>query len=170
VNLSVAGLDDTLPAYVADIALHAGVPADAIVVEVTETVLSNRGEGHSAVLRALSELGCNVTMDDFGTGYSSLSHLKRFPVDGIKIDREFIWDLDGEARAARIAGAVVRLGQDLGVHVVAEGIETMSQLQALRALGCPFGQGYLFARPLSADDLTAFLGRGIDVPLPRASS
>jgi EAL domain-containing protein (putative c-di-GMP-specific phosphodiesterase class I) len=167
VNLSVPDLEPDLPGFVAGLLRQHGVPANALIIELTETVLSSAGCGHGAVLRGLADLGCDVTMDDFGTGYSSLSHLRRFPVDGIKIDREFVWDLDGAAHGARVAASLVRFGLDLGVHVVAEGIETVSQLHALRELGCPFGQGYLFARPLSAADVTAFLTRTPVVPLPR---
>jgi EAL domain-containing protein (putative c-di-GMP-specific phosphodiesterase class I) len=139
-----------------------------VVLEVTETVLSAIGSGHEDVLQAVDELGCNVTMDDFGTGYSSLSHLARFPIDGIKIDRRFVWEIGTGGRGGLVAAALVRLGRDLGLHVVAEGVETPEQLAVLQEAGCPFAQGYLFSRPLSADDLTAFLvqsRRG--VPLPR---
>ncbi len=169
VNVSAAGLDAGVADHVAALSQQHGVPTNAIVVELTETALSQAGHGHAAALRGLNALGCNVTMDDFGTGYSSLSHLRRFPVNGIKIDRTFVVDLDGGPVAARLAAALVRFGLDLGVHVVAEGIETPSQLSALRALGCPFGQGYLFSRPVPAAEFTAFLiARGAVVPLPRS--
>jgi len=169
VNLSVAGLhDETLPRYVEQTCAEAGLPGNALVLEMTETVLSEPGTGHEAVLRALAELGCNITMDDFGTGYSSLTHLRRFPVAGIKVDRTFVWDLDGGGDEARLAPALVRFGRDLGVHVVAEGIETESQLAALRAADCPFGQGFLLARPLSPADLLAVLRSETTlIPAPR---
>src|SRR4051812_2714300 len=169
VNFSVAGLSKPgLVDFIADTCSAAGLPCDALVVEVTETVLS-AAEDHEAVLRAIDELGCNVTMDDFGTGYSSLSHLTRFPISGIKIDRRFVWELGAGGLGGLVATALVRLGHDLGLHVVAEGVETPEQLEALRAAGCPFAQGYLISRPLPAQELTAFLlasRRG--VPLPRA--
>ena len=170
INLSVPDLGPELPGLVASMAARHGVPTDAIVVELTETVLSSSGVGHGSVLAGLSALGCNVTMDDFGTGYSSLSHLRRFPVSGIKIDREFVWDLDGDVRLSRIARSLIRFGLDLGIHVVAEGVETAAQLQALRDVGCPFAQGYLFARPLPADELTTLLTQTVSVPLPRVAS
>ncbi|MEO6205695.1 MAG: EAL domain-containing protein [Mycobacteriales bacterium] len=170
VNVSAAGLHPRLADHVAELSQRHGVPTNAIVVELTETALSVPGQGHGAVLRALSALDCNVTLDDFGTGYSALADLRRFPVNGIKIDRTFVADLDSGPVAARLAGALVRFGLDLGVHVVAEGIETPSQLAALQALGCPFGQGYLIARPLPPAAFTTFLlSRGSVVPLQRSA-
>ncbi len=169
VNISVAGLADPgLAERVRSTCASAGLPCNALVLEVTETVLSQPGCGHEETLREIAALGCNVTMDDFGTGYSSLEHLARFPVAGIKIDRRFVWDIGGPGRSGLIPAALVRLGRDLGVHVVAEGVETPEQLAALQVAGCPFAQGYLISRPLPADELAAFLvtsGRG--VPLPR---
>jgi EAL domain-containing protein (putative c-di-GMP-specific phosphodiesterase class I) len=167
VNFSVAGLSDHLVDVITASCDAAGLPYDALVVEVTETVLSSSDQ-HDEVLRAIDALGCNVTMDDFGTGYSSLSHLTRFPISGIKIDRRFVADLGTSGLGGLVALALVRLGKDLGLHVVAEGVETAEQLSALEYAGCPFAQGYLISRPVPADDLTAFLRasrRG--VPLPR---
>jgi EAL domain-containing protein (putative c-di-GMP-specific phosphodiesterase class I) len=160
VNLSAAGLHPELPAYVEQLCAGAGLPRNALVLELTETVLSDADAEHEQVLRQLHNLGCNVTMDDFGTGYSSLSHLVRFPVDGIKIDREFVWEIDSGGRGAVVARALVALGADLGVHVVAEGVETPAQLAELIDAGCPFAQGYLFSPPLPADELLDFLRRG----------
>jgi EAL domain-containing protein (putative c-di-GMP-specific phosphodiesterase class I) len=145
-----------------------GLSEDGLVDHIAETVLSAE-EDHETVLRAIDDLGCNVTMDDFGTGYSSLSHLTRFPISGIKIDRRFVADLGTRGLGGLVALALVRLGADLGLHVVAEGVETAEQLAALEFAGCPFAQGYLISRPIPAEELTAFLvstRRG--VPLPRA--
>jgi EAL domain-containing protein (putative c-di-GMP-specific phosphodiesterase class I) len=170
VNLSIGGLAESgLPEYVRTTCDRAGLPCDALVLEITETMLSAAGSGHEDVLLALGALGCNVTMDDFGTGYSSLSHLASFPIDGIKVDRRFIWAIGTAGRAGLVASALVRLGLDLGLNVVAEGVETPEQLAALQQAGCPSAQGYLFCKPLPAEELTAFLldsRRG--VPLPRA--
>jgi EAL domain-containing protein (putative c-di-GMP-specific phosphodiesterase class I) len=169
VNVSVATLSEpSLVDFVRTTCQDAGLPLDALVVEVTETVLSTPGSGHEEVLRGIDALGCNVTMDDFGTGYSSLAHLSRFPVDGIKIDRRFVWDIGTPGRGGRVPAALVRLGLDLDMHVVAEGVETHEQLLALQAAGCPFAQGYLFSKPLPADELTAYLqATAARVPLPR---
>ena len=169
VNMSVAGLSEQgLVEFIAQTCASEGLPPDALVVEITETVLSAEDD-HEGVLRAIDELGCSVTMDDFGTGYSSLSHLASFPISGIKIDRRFVGDLGTRGLGGLVALALVRLGADLGLHVVAEGVETPEQLSALEFAGCPFAQGYLISRPVPADELTAFLHasrRG--VPLPRA--
>jgi EAL domain-containing protein (putative c-di-GMP-specific phosphodiesterase class I) len=175
VNLSVAGLDAALPAYVEQLCEQAGLPPDALVLELTETLLSDADEEHARVLQQLHDLGCNVTMDDFGTGYSSLSHLVRFPVDGIKVDRGFVWDIDSGGRGAAVARALVGLGADLGLHVVAEGVETTSQLRELLDAGCPYAQGYLFSRPLPAEELLTYLRRGplplpSDLPQPRTGT
>ena len=168
INVSVAGLSDHgLVDYITRTCTSAGLPFDALVVEITETVLS-AAEEHAEILRDIDGLGCNVTMDDFGTGYSSLSHLTQFPISGIKIDRRFVADLGTRGLGGLVALALVRLGSDLGLHVVAEGVETPEQLSALEFAGCPFAQGYLICRPVPAEELTAFLHssrRG--VPLPR---
>lgn len=166
INLSVADLDDaSLPLRLQSLCGDAGLPTDCLVVEVTETLLSVEGRGHEDVLRSLAALDVNVTMDDFGTGFSSLTHLKRFPVKGIKIDRSFTWDLDTDPA---LTLALVRFGRDLGLHVVAEGVETESQLQALCQAGCPFVQGYLFSAPLPAAELGAMLDRRFVLPRPVA--
>lgn len=168
VNLSVAGLSEPgLVEHVRRTCDDAGLPFNALVVELTETVLSAPGNDHARVLRDVDDLGCNVTMDDFGTGYSSLEHLSRFPVDGIKVDRRFVWDIGRPGRSGLVPAALVRLGLDLGLHVVAEGVETHAQLTALREAGCPFAQGYLFSRPLPPEELTRFLRTWRGVPLPR---
>jgi EAL domain-containing protein (putative c-di-GMP-specific phosphodiesterase class I) len=172
VNVSVVGLaDPTLATFIDRVCAEAGLPCDALVVEVTETVLSRPGSGHERVLHDIHALGCNVTMDDFGTGYSSLSHLMRFPVDGIKIDRHFVWEIGGTSRGAKLPGALVQLGAQLGLHVVAEGVETAAQVAVLQRAGCPFAQGFLFARPLPPEELAAFLrANAAGVPLPRSET
>jgi diguanylate cyclase (GGDEF)-like protein/PAS domain S-box-containing protein len=126
----------------------------SLVVEITESAIMEAGA--AAVLRSLKDLGVRLAMDDFGTGYSSLSHLRRFPLDVIKVDRSFIAGL-GDGQGSSIAGAIVSLAQALGLRTVAEGIEDDEQHRAVVALGCDLGQGYLFARPMPADDLTRLL-------------
>ena len=129
----------------------ASVPTDFIQVEVTESVFVGRSADyvHSA-LKLLSAEGVAVALDDFGTGFASLTHLKQFPVDIIKIDKSFIGDLTSEGEDTAIVRAVVGLGRNLGMKVVAEGVETPSQAQFLRELGCPLGQGFLFGKAMSA--------------------
>jgi diguanylate cyclase (GGDEF)-like protein len=145
------------PDFVAQVATaledHALQPS-SLVVEITESAIMEAGA--AAILRSLKELGVRLAMDDFGTGYSSLSHLRRFPLDVIKVDRSFIAGL-GDGQGSSIAGAIVSLAQALGLRTVAEGIEDDEQHRAVVALGCDLGQGFLFARPMPADDLTRLL-------------
>jgi diguanylate cyclase (GGDEF)-like protein/PAS domain S-box-containing protein len=132
----------------------ASVPAACLEVEVTETVfLGREGERVQKALETLCAAGVKIALDDFGTGYASLSHLKQFPVDTIKIDRSFLPGLSENTNDAAIVRAVLRLGQSLGIKVVAEGIETRAQATYLRAHGCDFGQGYMFGRPVPAGRL-----------------
>ena len=112
------------------------------------------------VLRALRQLGVRLVLDDFGTGYSSLSYLKHLPLDTIKIDRSFVTELDDDDANVAIVKAVVSLAHGLGIEVVAEGIESLDQAERLTALGCDLGQGYVWSRPLPADELDALLARG----------
>ena len=109
----------------------------------------------TAALRELRSLGLHLAVDDFGTGYSSLTYLKRFPVECIKIDKSFVGGLGIEADDTTIVGAVVQLGRALGLHVVAEGVESPLQLERLRELECDRAQGYLFSRPRPASLIPA---------------
>jgi diguanylate cyclase (GGDEF)-like protein/PAS domain S-box-containing protein len=131
-----------------------GLAPESLVVEITESAIMQAGA--AVVLRALKDLGVHLAMDDFGTGYSSLSHLRRFPLDVIKVDRSFVAAL-GDGQGSSIAGAIVSLAQALGLRTVAEGIEDDEQCRAVRALGCDLAQGFLFARPMPADQLTRLL-------------
>jgi EAL domain-containing protein (putative c-di-GMP-specific phosphodiesterase class I) len=127
-----------------------GIDADSLWLEITETALLSDVKAATVALRELRSLGLHLSVDDFGTGYSSLTYLKRFPVETIKIDRSFVSGLGIEQEDTTIVEAVVRLGQSLGLDVVAEGIESPLQLSLLRELGCDRGQGYLFGRPRPA--------------------
>jgi diguanylate cyclase (GGDEF)-like protein/PAS domain S-box-containing protein len=131
-----------------------GLSPESLVVEITESAIMEAGT--AAILRGLKDIGVCLAMDDFGTGYSSLSHLRRFPLDVIKVDRSFVAGL-GDGQGSSIAGAIVSLAQALGLRTVAEGIEDDDQCRAVRALGCDLGQGFLFARPMPADDLSQLL-------------
>ena len=128
-----------------------GLDADSLWLEITETALLADVKAATVALRELRSLGLHLSVDDFGTGYSSLTYLKRFPVEAIKIDRSFVAGLGIESEDSTIVEAVVRLGQSLGLNVVAEGIESPLQLARLRELGCDRGQGYLFGRPRPAE-------------------
>jgi diguanylate cyclase (GGDEF)-like protein/PAS domain S-box-containing protein len=125
-----------------------------LVVEITESAIMEAGA--AAILCALKDLGVRLAMDDFGTGYSSLAHLRRFPLDVIKVDRSFVAGL-GDGQGSSIAGAIVSLAHALGLRTVAEGIEDEEQRRAVMALGCDVGQGFHFARPMPVDDLTRML-------------
>ncbi|HEY5798673.1 MAG TPA: GGDEF domain-containing phosphodiesterase, partial [Burkholderiaceae bacterium] len=134
-----------------------GVPACAIVIEITEGLLLGTSGGVTDHLSALRSAGMRISLDDFGTGYSSLSYLKKFAIDYIKIDQSFIRNLETSPQDMALSEAIVVMARKLGLQVVAEGVETEQQLALLRATGCEFGQGYLFARPLPASELHALL-------------
>jgi diguanylate cyclase (GGDEF)-like protein len=129
------------------------VPSRFVSVEVTEGVfLSSQADVVTANCRALKEGNVSIAFDDFGTGYASLTHLRDFPVDTIKIDRSFVGGLDNGGSSIAIVNAIVGLGNNLGLDVVAEGVETQAQEEFLAAIGCRFAQGFLFGRPVSAED------------------
>jgi len=125
-----------------------GFEPTCLELELTEGILMHHTDDNLAALRAFREMGVRMAIDDFGTGYSSLSYLQRFPVNLLKIDRSFVADLPANANNAAIVDAIVTLAHGLGLEVVAEGVETVEQLEFLRAHGCDEGQGYYFGRPL----------------------
>jgi EAL domain-containing protein (putative c-di-GMP-specific phosphodiesterase class I) len=129
-----------------------------------EDTASNR-----ATLLRIKALGVTLVLDDFGTGYSSLAHLRRFPIDTLKIDRSFVEGLDGSDTDSTIVAAIINMSRGLRVKVIAEGIETAAQSARLRELGCELGQGYYYARPLPADHITALLGTSLPAPAALAA-
>jgi EAL domain-containing protein (putative c-di-GMP-specific phosphodiesterase class I) len=156
VNLSARQLTDPgLSGQVAATLEATGLPAERLVLEITETALLNSAPDR--VLEKLRELGASIALDDFGTGYSSLEHLQRFPVDSIKIDKVFVDRVTGGLRDSALAWAIVQLGQTMGLATVAEGVETADQAAVLRELGCGYGQGYFFAKPMSSRSLERLL-------------
>jgi EAL domain-containing protein (putative c-di-GMP-specific phosphodiesterase class I) len=128
-----------------------GLAADLLCVEITESALVGDAASTLSTLHRLKELGVRLALDDFGTGYSSLTYVRRFPIDTLKIDRSFIDGIVGSSEDEAIVTAVLSMGKALGVHVVAEGVETEEQAARLRTLGCKLAQGYLFSRPVSPD-------------------
>jgi EAL domain-containing protein (putative c-di-GMP-specific phosphodiesterase class I) len=142
---------------VAEILAETGIDPALVYLEITETVLMEDVESTSGALTELKSLGVSLTVDDFGTGYSSLAYLKRFPVDELKIDRDFVAGLLTDQEDQAIVTAIINLAHTLGVVAVAEGVENADQVQRLQELGCDFGQGYHFGRPLPPEDLTARL-------------
>jgi diguanylate cyclase (GGDEF)-like protein len=144
-------------AEVARIAERSGLIAGTLGLEITESVLIEEADAPMAALAQLRQHGLRLSLDDFGTGYSSLSYLKRFPLDSLKLDRSFIRGLGSGEEDRAIVEAVVTMARTLGLDVVAEGVETERQLAEVRALECPFAQGYLFARPLPPAAMTDLL-------------
>ncbi|MEP9349867.1 EAL domain-containing protein [Xanthobacter sp. KR7-225] len=136
----------------------AGVEAHHFDVEITETVFLGRNSDFVApILDELYRAGVRIALDDFGTGYAGFTHLKQLPIDTIKIDQSFVKDIEQDAFDTAIVCAVIELGRNLGMQVVAEGVETPGQARFLKARGCAFAQGYLFARPMPASDVAVFL-------------
>jgi len=134
-----------------------GLDPDRLELEITESsVLHERGVT-LATIQHLRELGVHVSIDDFGTGYSALSALKQLPVDGLKIDRSFVSDLTSDASAATITSGLIAIANGLGLATIAEGVEVVEQMQLLRGQGCRRMQGYLFAKPIPAEDFAAQL-------------
>jgi len=128
-----------------------------LAFDLTEGMLVADSPDIKRTLEGLQALGVKLAIDDFGTGHSSLAHLKRWPIDRLKIDRTFVRDVPGDADASAITGAVVDLARNLGITVVAEGVDHEAQVQFLRERGCEEMQGYLIARPMPAADMAAFL-------------
>jgi len=158
VNVSARQIHD--PSLLEDVRsalADAGLPPSQLLLEITESVLMRDSVDVERVLHGLRALGVTLALDDFGTGYSSLSYLQRFPIDVLKIDKSFVAPMAARTFDPRLVRAIIALGESLGMRIVAEGVETDGQLEALRALGCEMGQGYLFARPLSSKQLVAHL-------------
>ena len=172
-SINVSGrqlLDDQLARDITAILAETGLPARALTLELTETVLMDDPANILVRLSELKRLGVLLAIDDFGTGYSSLSYLRRFPVDKLKIDKSFIDNIETVAEDLAIVRTVVDLARILHLQTTAEGIETPTQRDLLTAAGCEVGQGYLFARPLAADAVPVFLTRHRPIPGPRSGS
>jgi EAL domain-containing protein (putative c-di-GMP-specific phosphodiesterase class I) len=146
-------VDEVLAALAA-----AGLPHASLLIEITESMLLRDDEQAWTHLAALRENGIRVAIDDFGTGYSSLSYLRQVPVDVVKMDKSFVDGLGaGAPQQKALAEGIVRLAQSLSLDVVAEGIEQAEDRSALHEMGCPYGQGYMFARPLPHEDADAWI-------------
>ncbi|MBS7349004.1 MAG: EAL domain-containing protein, partial [Comamonas sp.] len=143
--------------YIRQALERTGFSAQCLEMEITESALADRPDEALVVLRKLKELGLRLAIDDFGTGYSSLAHLKRFPIDVLKIDQSFIRDIPASADDMAISRAVIAMGQSMGMEVLAEGVETQQQLDFLRQHGCNAFQGYFYSRPLPAPAFEALL-------------
>ena len=152
INLSAHQLADPQFAWTVQAAMaHAGVTPSWVTLELTESMLVQNSSASIERLHAIRALGVQIAIDDFGTGYSSLAYLEQFPITHIKIDRSFVTPLNDPGRSAGLVHAIIEIGRALGLTTIAEGIETTAELRRLRELGCGFGQGFLFARPLEQD-------------------
>lgn len=140
---------------------HYHLPAEYVMLELTESALMVDTDKVQDVLKALKDLGLRLSIDDFGTGFSSLAYLRRYPLDELKIDRSFVDDVTEKGDDQAIAQTILSMASTLKLSAVAEGIETHAQAELLRTLGCPIGQGYLFAKPMPANDVAGWLGRVI---------
>jgi len=154
---------------VSEIMKTAACHPDCLKLEVTESMVMNNAEAALEILSELCALGVRLSTDDFGTGYSSLSYLHRFPFDRLKIDRSFVGRMDTDAKSAEIVRTILMLAQNLHLEAVAEGIETEEQLKQLQSLGCQFGQGYLFSKPVSVREAEKLLAKGFEYQIPRTT-
>ena len=154
VNISALQLHDLgLPERIRSTAELAGFSLEHLMIEVTESALADDLERALKITEELKAMGCKLALDDFGTGYSSLSHLRSLPFDELKVDRTFVGSMVEERESRKIVAAVVGLGQSLGLITVAEGVETLEEYEMLLWLGCEIGQGWLFGRPVPAEEL-----------------
>jgi EAL domain-containing protein (putative c-di-GMP-specific phosphodiesterase class I) len=170
VNLSASQFQRVgLADHVEAVLVQSGISSRQLGLEMTESsIIPNMGTA-MGVLGSLRRLGVSLLMDDFGTGYSSLSYLHSFPFDVLKIDRSFVSRMNEGDQPLQIVRTIIELARVLGMDVVAEGIETHEQYRLLREMGCRYGQGFLFARPMSAEAVTQLLrlpGRVLPEPEP----
>ena len=144
---------------VADTICQSELNPEALQLELTENMIMDNPENNVKILNDLKSLGVGLSIDDFGTGYSSLTYLQKFPIDELKIDRSFINEIQSPLDKAPIVKAVASLGHDLGLHLVAEGVETIHQLARLKALKCQTYQGYFCSPPVDQHEFLALLKR-----------
>ena len=158
VNISARQLRvQAFPDLVKKIVTETGANPARLELEITEGVLLEDDELTHRTLGALRQMGFSLALDDFGTGYSSLAYLRRYPVDKIKIDRSFITSLGAEKESEAVVSAIVKLAKALNLSVIAEGVETETQRLSLRKAGCSDIQGFLYSKPLPAEDVGAFM-------------
>jgi EAL domain-containing protein (putative c-di-GMP-specific phosphodiesterase class I) len=165
INISaVELLDKGFVAGVAAALADAALAPHHLELELTETFLMQDSTATAFVLRALHELGVKLSLDDFGTGYSSLSHLKRFPIDTLKIDQAFVRDIASNAGDAAIVDLVIGMGRSLNMRVVAEGVETLETFECLLRHGCTEGQGHYFGKAMEAAEFLRLRTHGHQTP------
>jgi EAL domain-containing protein (putative c-di-GMP-specific phosphodiesterase class I) len=158
VNLSVRNLlDRDLPKQIERLLTTYGLPADALQLEITERMIMSDPDRAVATVTRLSDLGVRMSVDDFGTGYSSLANLRRLPIDELKIDRSFVSPMLQDESDLIIVRSTINLGHDLGLKIIAEGVEDAPTLERLALLGCDLAQGFHVSRPMAADAFTEWL-------------
>ena len=140
----------------AHVLTETGLAPSRLDIEVTESLLLRDVDASLSTLRALKELGVQISMDDFGTGYSSLGNLRSFPFDKIKIDKSFVSEVERNQDSAAIVRAVLGLGRSLGMSTCAEGVETREQLECLQSEGCTMVQGFFYSRPRPPSEIADF--------------
>jgi EAL domain-containing protein (putative c-di-GMP-specific phosphodiesterase class I) len=150
VNVSALQVNKDFYSVIRDCLNHTGFPAKQLEVEITESALIRDTELTIECLKQWKDLGIHIALDDFGTGYSSLSYLTRLPVDRLKVDQSLVQRMPADKKSAIVVRSILELAAELGIDVIAEGVETEQQLQMLIDLGCPRAQGYLLGRPMSA--------------------
>ena len=141
-----------------------GIAPGMIEIELTESVLMDITQQHNERLERLRKLGVRIAIDDFGTGYSSLSYLVNYPISRVKIAQELVFGVDTDSRSATVVRAAIRLAHELGIEIIAEGVETEGQEKFLLSAGCEYGQGYYFSRPVDAERATELLRSGTIKP------
>ena len=163
VNLSARNLrEDDLPDRVADLLVRYRLPAAALTLEITESVIMDDPRRALAVVTCLRALGVDISVDDFGTGYSSLAYLTRLPARELKLDKSFVVGLDRESSDLRLARSIIEMAHNLGIEAIAEGVETEAIWRLLREVGCDAGQGYLFSPPVPAEVLESWMEERAD--------
>jgi EAL domain-containing protein (putative c-di-GMP-specific phosphodiesterase class I) len=170
VNVSIKQLHEpSFPREVAEILARTAMPAEALVLEITEGLLADDRDALVRQLRALKSLGLRIAVDDFGTGYSGLSHLQQLPIDILKIDKSFIDELSTDNQGTNLVQGIINLGESLALDVVAEGIEESEQADQLRAMRSKHGQGFFFSRPMNPDAVRALLSSTLQLPASTGS-
>jgi EAL domain-containing protein (putative c-di-GMP-specific phosphodiesterase class I) len=162
VNLSAVQFQSSiaLEADIAGVLAETGLPPQLLELELTETVLMSASREHDDIILRLRELGVTIAIDDFGIGYSSLDYLRRFPADRIKIAQNFVQHLESMPSDVSIVRATISLARELGINVIAEGVETREQLELLNEWGCKEAQGFYYAKPLAEEDVALLLRNG----------
>jgi EAL domain-containing protein (putative c-di-GMP-specific phosphodiesterase class I) len=162
VNLSARDLlDQNLPVKFGEVLRRFEVEAASFCLEITESSIMDDPLRALATLEGLHAMGVDLSIDDFGTGYSSLAYLKRLPVDELKIDKSFVMNMERDADDAKIVRSTIDLGHNMGLRVVAEGIESEAVWQILAKMGCDQAQGYFISRPIAASQLIAWIAQWV---------